>query len=262
MILTEKDLKYIINESVRRIISEMQVKIDNFDKVAKLMTFNSDDDFYFVQIIKRYKDNPHDDRNKGNFNDGGWYLDSWRVRSADELMKLKPEIIKAAESNNARAYVTINSRSEKATNQHVIKMRAENPKDSKEYKHAEDIVPAQARPARGRTSLQNWKGQRLRFFIDIDPRKGTNTFYREALFDGVKKIIKRLGLEILEEYGTPSGGYHIVLPNREDPNFDTLIHYLKKIDEGLNLKRETDATAHVNVDGKIILYSNVQTKGY
>jgi hypothetical protein len=37
---------------------------------------------------------------------------------------------------------------------------------------------------------------------------------------------------------------------------------LKKIDEGLNLKRETDATAHVNVDGKIILYSNVQTKGY
>ena len=79
MILTEKDLKYIINESVKRILTEAQVLVDNFDKVAKMLEFNSDDDFYFVQIIKRFKDNPNDDKTKGNYHAGGWYLDSWWV---------------------------------------------------------------------------------------------------------------------------------------------------------------------------------------
>jgi hypothetical protein len=260
MILTEKDLKYIITESVKRIISEAQVKIDNFDKVAKLMDFGSDDDFYFVQIIKRYKDNPHADKSKGNYNDGAWYLNSWRIRSVDELMKLKPEIIKIAEANNARAYVTINPRSEKQTNQHVIKMRMENPKGSKNHEHAEDIVPAQAKP-HGRHT-KNWVGQRLRFFIDIDPPSHIARVpsKKQWLFDSVKKIIKALNMDIIEEYETPSGGLHLVLPNREHPNFPYLLEYLRKFDNWKDKGKR--ATAHTNIDGKIILYSNVQTKGY
>ena len=30
------------------LINEVKTLIDNFDKVAKIMEFNSDDDFYFV----------------------------------------------------------------------------------------------------------------------------------------------------------------------------------------------------------------------
>lgn len=251
-------VKNIINECLSQILNEAQVLIDNFDKVAKLLTFNSSDDFYFVQIIKRFKDNPHDDKRKGNYNDGAWYLNSWRIRSVDELMQLKPEIIKIAEANNARAYITINSRSEQATNQQIIKVRAMSNRNSKEYKHAEDIVPAQAKPS-SRHTAKNWVGQRLRFFIDIDPPQEMPKFLIPQLISGVKDIIKHLNMEIIEEYSTPSGGYHIVLPNREDPNFPQL---LKKLGEVNNGARGRNVTAHANIDGKIILYSNVKTKGY
>ena len=58
MKISIKQLNEIIKESIIRQINEAQVKIDNFDKLAKLMQFNTNDDFYFVQIIKRWKDNP------------------------------------------------------------------------------------------------------------------------------------------------------------------------------------------------------------
>ena len=32
--------------------------VNNFDKIRNFLTFNSSDDFYFIQILKRRKDNP------------------------------------------------------------------------------------------------------------------------------------------------------------------------------------------------------------
>lgn len=260
MILTERDLKYIISESVRKILSEAQVKIDNFDKVAKLLEFNSDDDFYFIQIIKRYKDNPRDDKSKGNYHAGAWYLKSWRVKSVDELNRLKPEIIQWCEQNNARAYITVNSRSTQDTDNQVIKIRSGlNSRDPK-YIYADDIVAAQPRPIEGNPrSHKNWAGKRLKFFIDVDP-DGLTKGMGYVLAKYVEYTIKELNMQILDQYETPSGGYHFILPNREDPNVPELIKRLQKIDNDIDKGRL--ATAHANIDGKIILYSNVKTKGY
>ena len=83
----------MIMESVNSILSEGQSLIDNFDMAANLMDINSPDDFHFVQIIKRFKDNPNDDRSKGNYHGGAWYLGGYRVHSPQELMQLKPQII-------------------------------------------------------------------------------------------------------------------------------------------------------------------------
>ena len=260
MLLTEQDLKYIITESVKRIISEAQVKIDNFDKVANLMEYKSDDDFYFVQIIKRYKDNPHDDKSKGNYRGGAWYLNSWRIKNVNELMALKQTIIKICHDNNARAYVTVNSRSMKDTDNQIIKVRSGLHRSDPTYIHADDIVAAQPRPLENNPkSHQNWAGKRLKFFIDIDP-EGMSKYVARLLFRDVKETLKSLNMQPIEEYETPSGGLHLVLPNREDPNFPLLLKKLKEIDDDVDRGRK--ATAHANIDGKIILYSNVQTKGY
>ena len=239
--------KSIINECLHSILCEDKTLVDNFDKIVRLLDFNSPDDFYFVQIIKRRKDNPYDDKRQGNYNDGAWYLDSWRIRSVDQLIELKPDIIAACEKNNARAYITINSRSEQATNVHVIKMRAENPRNSKKYQHAEDIAPAQAKYGK------NWRGQRLKFFVDVD---STNKW----IWNEVKKIADICKMDIIDEYITPNGGLHLIFPNKEHPNIDYFTHMLWKFDKWVDKKY--NAKAHVNFDGKVLLYSNVDAKGY
>ena len=168
--ITETELHNMISESVNKALSEgylneARTLVDNFDKVAKLMEFNSDDDFYFVQIIKRFKDNKQDDRGQGNYHGGAWYpYKGWRIHSVDELMKLKPQIVDICNKENVRAYITINHRSDKETDAHVIKMKKEwGPRDAR-YAHAEDIVAGAAR-----WKGDAWNGKRLRFFVDIDP---------------------------------------------------------------------------------------------
>ena len=113
-------IKQLIRESITEILNEMQVEIDNFDRVAKILQYRDPaDEYYFVQITKRRKDNPHDDKRQGNYNGISWFLDSWKIHSVDELMALKPKIIDICNKNNARAYITINTRSEKQTAERV-----------------------------------------------------------------------------------------------------------------------------------------------
>jgi hypothetical protein len=259
--------KNIINECLNNLLLE-SIYVDNFDKIAKLMEFNSDDDFYFVQIIKRFKDNRNDDRNSGNYHAGAWYGKTYRIRSVEELLRLKPEIIAKCEAENARAYITVNNRSEKATNQHIIKYRSQFPSHHPRHIHADDIVPAQAKYG------DNWKGQRLRFFIDIDPPAAiaNNPQKIQKLFANVKNIINMCGMDILGEYETPNGGLHIILPDKEHPNIKYLKQMLKSIDAKRDkygnivkdrhgneiwLDKGRLATAHINFDGLVLLYANI-----
>lgn len=240
--------KEYINNLFEQVLFEEKRLIDNFDTVAKIMEFASDDDFYYVQIIKRFKDNPNDDRSQGNYNDGAWYPEKgFRIKSVNELMTLKPKIIDLCNKYNARAYITINQRSTVATEREIIRVRRNNPPYSRRYKHAEDIVPAQAKHG------ANWQGQRLKFFIDVDSTD-------KNIWNEVKKILEMCKMESIGEYVTPNGGLHIMMPDKHHPNIDYMEHMLHKLDNWV--KRGRRATAHPNYDGKIILYSNVETKGY
>jgi hypothetical protein len=244
----------IINECLQEILTESKSLVDNFDKVAKLLEFNSPDDFYFVQIIKRFKDNPYDDKTQGNYHAGGWYLKSWRVRSVDELINLKPEIVKWCEDNNARAYITINSRSEQETNDFIKIYRDRYSPSDARHMHADEIVPGQAKDG------PSWKGQRKRLFLDIDCPKTQKGPDGRNIWDEVRYMIQMVGITPLDEYETPSGGLHIILPDKGDKNLFYLKRLFNKFD---NWKYKGKlSTVHTNVDGKIILYSNVDTKGY
>lgn len=267
------DLPNELNESksddfFKMILEEVLIEerkfIDNFDRVAKLMEFNSDDDFYFVQIIKRFKDNPNNNKKRGNYHGGAWYpFKGIRVRSAQELLALKPQIIQQCDSNNARAYITVNTRSMKDTDKQIIKFRSKYHKSDQRHIHADDIVAAQARPIEGKPeSFENWKGKRPRFFIDVDPTPEYTADPQKLqwLFDEVRKIIKMCGMTVVDEYLTPSGGLHLILPNREHENMEYLVHMLQRFDDWEDKKK--NALAHANIDGKIILYSNVETEGY
>lgn len=251
------DLPNELNESksddffkmiLEEVLIEERKLIDNFDKIAKLMEFNSDDDFYFVQIIKRFKDNKGDDRSAGNYHAGAWYpFKGWRIHSIDELMQLKSTIINLCNANNARAYITVNNRSAKATDAQIVKIKKMYPKTDARHINADDIVPAQAKHGR------NWRGQRLRFFIDVDTDD-------KKIWDEVRHMIQMCGITPLDEYETSSGGLHIIMPNKEDRNIQYLEHLFHKFDNWRDKGRLS--LVHPNYDGKIILYSNVETKGY
>ena len=70
-ILNEEILRNIVKESILNFLNEAQVLIDNFDKVKDIIGSTDDgDNFFFVQIIKRFKDNPNMDK-MGNYHAGG-----------------------------------------------------------------------------------------------------------------------------------------------------------------------------------------------
>ncbi len=244
----------LFKEICESVLNEDKKLVDNFDLISNMLTYNSSDDFYFVQIIKRFKDNPNDDRTQGNYHAGGWYLKGYRIKSADELNALKPEIIKICEDNNARAYITINSRSEKETNDFIKIYRKKYRPTDPRFTHADDIVPGQAKDG------PSWKGKRPRLFLDVDVTKDKKSPDGRNIWDEVRYMLKMVGLTPLAEYETPSGGLHIILPDKEDARLYYLKKLFNKFDNWQNKGKL--ATVHPNIDGKIILYSNVQTKGY
>lgn len=238
------DLKQYIKECIREVILETQVRIDNFDRVIKHMQYQDpEDEFYFVQITKRRKDNPTDDKRIGNYRNGSWYLTSWKIHSVDELLKLKPVIIDMCEKNNARAYITLNTRSEKETAERVKFIK----KTIRGAEHVEDRVAGEAKFGK------EWAQKRPRLLIDIDSND-------KKLWDEVHHILDMCQIKIMDEYETPSGGLHIIIPNYQEKNFDYARMLFKKFDGGRDMGRY--ATVHPNADAKMILYSNTNTAGY
>ena len=94
VILSESQLKYIVNavnenqfdETRTEIDNGNIVEIDNFDEIENLIDIQSPDDVYYLQLIKRRKDNPSLRLVKDE------YVKYYLIHSYGELLKLKPEI--------------------------------------------------------------------------------------------------------------------------------------------------------------------------
>lgn len=258
--ITESELK---NDNVcyqdRRIV-------DNFEMLKNYMQFNSPDDVYFVQVIKRWKDNkdkPDADKwkaegkLKGSYHSGAEYLDYYLIHSEQELDNIKNDIIKACSYNNARAYISINSRSQSQTNAYMAKFKARfNPNDPR-AKNAEAILYGMPK------SGDAWKNERLRVLLDIDiTRDATVNIGGKQLnvWNETRRRLNALGIKYVAEYETPSGGLHLILNNKNNRNLKQFYAGLKDFDGGRNLGKL--ATVHPSEDIKMILYSNVDTAGY
>ena len=83
--------------------------IDNFNLIKPLLSFNNDDEFYFVQVIQRKKDNPN-----GHYlgsNNSSRLIKGYYIDSLEKLEKYRPEMVKLAELFNARVGINLNKRS-------------------------------------------------------------------------------------------------------------------------------------------------------
>jgi hypothetical protein len=81
---------------------------NNFDLIRNFLTFDTSDDFYFIQILKRRKDNP-------NLNTDVAVIREYFVDSLDYYDKKREDMIEQAIKNNARVTIRLNKRSYQKT---------------------------------------------------------------------------------------------------------------------------------------------------
>lgn len=78
--------------------------IDNFEDIKKLLVFDSDDDFYFCQILKRKKDN-------AELGSNSHVVKTYYIKSIEELELDWGEMKCLADFHNARVCINLNKRS-------------------------------------------------------------------------------------------------------------------------------------------------------
>ncbi len=88
--------------------------IDNFNQISELLKFESEDDFYHLQILKRKKENPEIGSNSQ-------VIKTYYVYSLDYLQSIKSEIVNLCEFHNARACINLNARSLERAAFHTLK---------------------------------------------------------------------------------------------------------------------------------------------
>lgn len=82
--------------------------IDNFSVIRKILRFPTEDSFYFLQVLKRRKDNP--DLEKDMI-----HLADFYIYSLEDYDRLMARVINLCRSENARAYLRLNVRDSKKT---------------------------------------------------------------------------------------------------------------------------------------------------
>lgn len=75
--------------------------IDNFELIKTLLDFSEPNTFYFLQILKRRKENQ-------NMRTASSVVDNFYLYDSEDLDKLKEKIIDRCTKHNARAYVNLN----------------------------------------------------------------------------------------------------------------------------------------------------------
>ena len=93
------------------------MEINNFKQIAKLLTFESGDDFYHLQILKRKKDCPDHERGGNN---NARCIKTYYIKNVDYLLNKEQEIIGLCEMFNARAYINLNKKSFKKASLHLL----------------------------------------------------------------------------------------------------------------------------------------------
>ena len=253
--LTNKEIKNIIKEMVintldnlnedRTELDDGSVEIDNFDNCVNLMKFeHPGDTIYFVQIIKRDKDNPGMHSQFA----ARQYIKEYYFKTADEFINAKGEIKTLCKSLNARAYIYLNPRSKTVVDQYTQR-------EMNKYRHNRYLQNRygghEMAVAAGR-SLDI--PERPLCFLDID----SDDF---NIIRKVQEMLKDAGITPLFAYRSLNNGLHIILPDKEAAKkLDLSIVNGKGYDRTQRMKM--NATVGLEIDKPTLLYANLTPQGY
>ena len=252
IVINESVINKALKQSLREFIEEDRIEhndgsieVDNFDIVYKQLSFGNDNDtLYFVQIVKRDKDNPGQ---KSQFY-AAQYIKEYYFKSLDEFKAKENEIKQLCQSLNARAYIYMNPRSEKIVNKwtQINLQRMEKHKEMK-YK-----FQGNAKALAAGRSFDDIT--RPICFIDVDSDDQKD-------IDAVMNIIKQANIKPLFTYRSLNNGIHIILPNKDDAkklDFSSINGDLSKYSKRVQM----NAKVGVEIDKPCILYAKLIPQGY
>lgn len=88
--------------------------INNINQIKALLKFDSEDDFYHLQILKRKKEHPE-------LGSNSYVVKTYYVKSLEYLDKIFPEVVNICNFHNARACINLNRRSFEKIAFHTLK---------------------------------------------------------------------------------------------------------------------------------------------
>jgi hypothetical protein len=185
----------------------MRMPMNNFDQIRGMLDFSIPGTFYFLQILKRRKDNP--DLGKDMIHIADYYIDSL-VKYDD----LKPMVIRQCEAENARAYFRLNRRDEKRVASEALKLMVE-------YVLSENYKPAKSVYASCAGKYPSEKNKT--WIVDLDwdgiPQGFTKEIYIDSVIFSIEAITKSHkpdAVQNITRIQTMNGMHLIVSPFRLD----------------------------------------------
>jgi len=168
--------------------------INNLHIIKSLVTFESEDEFLHLQILKRKKEN-------ADLGSNSYVVKTYYIRSWDYLESKMPEIINLCEFNNARAYINLNKRSFESIAFHTLKKVTDQimNKDFKSVHKAYESVCGAHCADRDK-----------KWIIDIDWVEWPNRDNVENLVTLVQELQKETGREPIIQYIPTKNGIHII----------------------------------------------------
>jgi hypothetical protein len=171
--------------------------MNNFDLIRKMLSFPDENAFYFLQVLKRRKDNP--DLGKDMV-----HLSDYYIYSLEQFDGLKQRIIDQCNTENARAYFRLNRRDSKKVAMQVLKITVDHIM-SENYRAVKNAFAS----CSGRFHSDPDKS----WIVDID-----NISIDSFNHSDEQKAIRQLVIDLQEETGKPprmdfvptKGGVHII----------------------------------------------------
>lgn len=175
----------------------MKKVVDNFEEIIPHLHFDNEDDFYFLQILKRKKENPEVKSNAET-------IATYYVTSKEHLQKLEGEIKNLCDYHNARAYLNLNRRSFEQMAFHTLKKITDQilNKDYRSCRKAYNSVAG---------SLNKESGNNKKWVIDIDSAPGIDLLNYGLEIDTILKQCEPVTDDSKILFGLPTkNGIHII----------------------------------------------------
>ena len=171
--------------------------INNFNQIRELLDFSNPDTYYFLQILKRRKDNPDMDKDM-------IVIDDIFIYSMEQFNRMENEIITTCNAHNARAYFRLNKRSLKKTAMQMLK-RVTDLIISENYKSVKNAYSS--------VSGEFHSDEDKKWLVDIDNFDNTKlgeSLRAHAMWQNLEILQKETGREPMMEIIPTKNGIHIV----------------------------------------------------
>lgn len=169
---------------------------NNFELIEPLLEFTELNTFYFVQILKRRKENPEMKTNTS-------VIDNFYLYGPDDLAKLMPRIIGQCEKNNARAYINLNRLDLEKVALHAVKQTMDCI-ISKDFRSVKNVYQS--------VCGSHFSEKDKKWIIDIDEDELHHKDEVVSIIEKLHSEIPTKNYKILAEIPTKSGIHLIVNP--------------------------------------------------